>query len=67
MARRWQGTLLPSDLKLMAVDVTPGPGLTFKPPHELFQEPHLDLAQMIETVGPAAKLHINPRRTAANF
>ena len=36
-----------SDRRMIAVDVTPGPELTFKPPHALFEEPHLDIAPMI--------------------
>jgi hypothetical protein len=51
----------------MAVDVTPGPGLTFKPPHELFHEPHLDPAPMLATVAASREITYQPKADGSQF
>jgi Tol biopolymer transport system component len=56
-----------SNRKLMAVDVTPGPGLTFKPPHELFHEPHLDPAPMIATVPVSREITYQAKADGSQF
>lgn len=54
-----------SDRKLMAVDITPGPGLTFKPPHQLFHEPHLYPAQLSATV--SREITYQPKSDGSQF
>jgi len=55
-----------SDRKVMAVEVTPGPGLTFKPPHELFREPHLDPGTSSATVA-SREITYQPKADGSQF
>ena len=56
-----------SDRKLMAVDVSSGPGLTFKPPHELFHNPHLYPASMLATVDATREITYRPKADGSQF